>query len=181
MKIIKNILQTELPIRTVKNFPIDGIEFIDINPVLMNSDLYQQIIHLLVEEIKDKKIDYIISPESRGYFFGCAVSNQLNCGFVPVRKKGKLPPITIKKELEYEKEYGVDYLCLPKLLNDEDYEGKCFYIIDDIYATGNTIQAIKENIEYLGGTVIGIGVFINIVELNEDKNIFSIVDVNEEN
>ena len=67
---------------------------------------------------------------------------------------------------------------LPKLVNDE-YKGKKFYIIDDIYATGNTIKGIQGAIEKLGGIVIGSGVVMNIVELNEDKDVFSIIDINE--
>ena len=82
------------------------------------------------------------------------------------------------KEFDYEKEYGKDTLELPILVND-DYKNRNFYIIDDIYATGNTIRSIAEAIESLGGHVIGKGVVMNIVELNDDKNVFSIIDINE--
>ncbi len=97
---------------------------------------------------------------------------------MPVRKKGKLPPSTVEKGFDYEKEYGKDTLELPKLVNDT-YKGKNFYLIDDIYATGNTLKAIKEAIEDLGGTVVGEGVVLNIVELNNNKELFSIIEVNE--
>ena len=79
----------------------------------------------------------------------------------------------------YEKEYGSDVLELPKLV-DEDYTGKRFYIVDDIYATGNTMNAITKKIEELGGEVVGKGVIINIVELNEDNGVFSLMEINEE-
>lgn len=82
-------------------------------------------------------------------------------------------------QFEYEKEYGKDILELPKLVNDE-YKNKNFYIIDDIYATGNTMKSIKESIINLGGNVIGEGVVMNIVELNDNKELFSLIDVNEE-
>ena len=179
MKILKNSLKTELKIRTEINFPIKGIEFIDINPILIDKGLYNEVIEKFVEEIKDKKVDYIISPEARGFLFGCPVADRLNIGFIPVRKKGKMPPTTVEKSFEYEKEYGKDILELPKLINNEKYKDKNFYIVDDIYATGNTARAIKEVVESLGGTILGIGVVINIEELNSDE-IFSLIDINEE-
>jgi len=98
---------------------------------------------------------------------------------VPVRKEGKLPPSTVEAKIEYEKEYGKDIIELPKLVNTT-YKDKSFYIIDDIYATGNTIEKIKETIKKLGGNVLGEGVILNIVELNHNENVFSLIDVNEE-
>lgn len=179
MKILKNNLKSELNLRTEKDYPIKGIEFIDITPLILQREVFKEIILKFVEEIKKLNIDYIVGPEARGFLFGAAVANSLDVGFIPVRKKGKLPPTTIEREFDYEKEYGKDRLALPKLVN-ENYEGKKFYIIDDIYATGNTIKAIERAIEDLNGEVVGKGVVMNIVELNEDKDIFSLIDVNEE-
>ena len=179
MKILKNVLENELNLRTEKDYPIKGIEFIDITPLILEKKVFKEIITKFVEEIKDLNVDYIVGPEARGFLFGAAVANILNVGFIPVRKKGKLPPTTIEKEFDYEKEYGKDVLALPKLVN-ENYEGKRFYIIDDIYATGNTMKAIEKAIEELNGNVVGKGVIMNIVELNEDKDIFSLIDINEE-
>lgn len=178
MKILKNNLKSELNLRTEKNYPIKGVEFIDITPLIIQKETYNEIINCFVEEIKNKNIDYILAPEARGFLFGSAVASKLNIGCIPIRKKGKLPPIAIECEFEYEKEYGKDMLALPKLVN-EKYENKNFYILDDIYATGNTIRAIKKAIENLKGNVLGTGVVMNIVELNSDKNIFSIIDINE--
>lgn len=178
MKILKNNLKSKLNIRTELNFPIEGIEFIDINPILIDKEIYEEVTNKFIEKIQNKDIDYIISPEARGFLFGCPVANKLNLGFIPVRKKGKMPPTTVEKSFEYEKEYGKDILELPKLINDESYKNKNFYIIDDIYATGNTARAIKEAVENLGGNVLGTGVVINIKELNNDK-IFSLIDINE--
>lgn len=98
---------------------------------------------------------------------------------MPVRKQGKLPPTTVEVKIEYEKEYGKDIVELPKLVNTT-YKDKNFYIVDDIYATGNTMKKIKEAIEKLGGNVLGEGVILNIVELNNNKNVYSIIEVNEE-
>ena len=179
MKILKNVLKSELNIRTEKDFPIKGIEFIDINPLIMCKEAFDEITNLFVEQIKEDKIDYIISPEARGFLFGCPVANKLNVGFIPVRKKGKLAPTTVEAQFEYEKEYGKDILELPKLINNESYKGKNFYIIDDIYATGNTAREIKDAVQALGGNIIGTGVVINIKELNND-NLFSLIDINEE-
>ena len=179
MKILKNELKNKLNIRTEKDFPIEGIEFIDINPLLIDKEIYNEIIEKFCEKIQGKDIDYIISPEARGFLFGCPVANKLNIGFIPVRKKGKMPPTTVETSFEYEKEYGKDFLELPKLINNENYKNKNFYIIDDIYATGDTARSIKEAVEKLGGNILGIGVVINIEELNNDEK-FSLIDINEE-
>lgn len=179
MKILKNELRNELNIRTEKDFPQKGIEFIDIMPLIIQKETFNEIIEKFVTEIKEKKVDYIVGPEARGLILGAAIAKELNIGFIPIRKAGKLPPTTVAKKFEYEKEYGKDQLELPKLVNEE-YQGKRIYIVDDIYATGNTMKAIKETIEELGGIVAGEGVIMNIVELNNDKNIFSLIDINEE-
>ena len=179
MKILKNELKNKLNLRTEKNFPQKGIEFIDIMPLIIQKETFNEIIEKFVTEIKEKKVDYIVGPEARGLILGAAIAKELNIGFIPIRKAGKLPPTTVEKQFEYEKEYGKDELELPKLVNEE-YQGKKIYIVDDIYATGNTMKAIKETIDELGGIVAGEGVIMNIVELNNDKNIFSLIDINEE-
>lgn len=179
MKIIRNTLKSELNLRTEKDYPTKGIEFVDVNPLVIQKETLNEIISSFVKELKNKKIDYIVAPEARGFLFGMAVANELKCGCVPVRKKGKMSPTTIEATFDYEKEYGKDTLVLPKLVNTT-YENKNFYIIDDIYATGNTITAIKDAIIGLGGKVVGEGVVINIVELNNNKDVFSLIDINEE-
>ena len=178
MKILKNKLKSELNIRTENDFPKKGIEFIDIMPLIIQKDVFSEIVEDFSKEINSLKVEYIVGPEARGLILGAAVANSLKIGFVPVRKAGKLPPTTVAKKFEYEKEYGRDMLELPKLVK-EDYKGKSFYIIDDIYATGNTMEKIKEKINDLGGIVEGEGVIINIVELNNNKNVFSLIDINE--
>lgn len=179
MKILKNNLENELNIRTEKDFPIKGIEFIDITPLILQKEVLKEITDKFVVELKNKNIDYIAAPEARGFLFGSSIATELNVGLVPVRKKGKLSPSTVEVQFDYEKEYGKDTLELPKLVNDS-YSGKNFYIIDDIYATGNTMKAIINTIVALGGNVVGYGVVMNIVELNDDKEVFSLIDINEE-
>ena len=179
MKIIRNELKNELHIRTQKDFPKEGIEFIDIMPLIIQKETFKEIVDKFLEELAKKKIDYIVGPEARGLIVGAAVASKLDIGFIPVRKAGKLPPMTVEKQFEYEKEYGKDKLELPKLVN-ESYTGKRIYILDDIYATGNTMKAIKSAIEEAGGIVAGQGVIMNIKELNDATDVFSLLDVHEE-
>lgn len=179
MKILRNVLKNDLNIRTEKDFPTKGIEFIDITPLFLQKETLQEIKDLFVKEIKKKNIDYIVGPEARGFLLGSMLATSLNVGFIPVRKQGKLPPTTVEGKVNYTKEYGDDVLELPKLV-DEEYKGKRFYLVDDIYATGNTMNAMKKKIEELGGLVVGEGVLLNIVELNNKKDLFSLIDINEE-
>ena len=180
MKVLKSNLKNELNIRTEKDYPVKGIEFIDITPLIIHRESFKEITDKFVEELKDKKIDYIVAPEARGFLFGTAVAYQLGVGCIPVRKKGKLPPSAVETTFAYEKEYGKDELELPELVKDT-YANKNFYILDDIYATGNTITAIQQAIENLNGRIVGKGVVMNIVALNHEKNLFSLLDVEEDN
>lgn len=179
MKILKNSLKNKLNIRTEKDYPIKGIEFIDITPLMMQKEILKEIAEGFVKELKDKKVDYIVVPEARGFLLGTMVANLLEIGCVPVRKMGKLPPTIVEKTFDYEKEYGKDQLELPKLVNTT-YGDKNFYIMDDIYATGNTMKAIQKAIQDLGGKVIGKGVVMNIIELNHDDDVFSFIEVEED-
>ena len=106
MKILKNELKNQLNIRTEKDFPQKGIEFIDIMPLIIQKETFNEIIEKFVTEIKEKKVDYIVGPEARGLILGAAIAKELNIGFIPIRKAGKLPPTTVARKFEYEKEYG---------------------------------------------------------------------------
>ena len=178
MKIIRNTLKSELNLRTEMDYPTKGIEFIDVNPLVIQKETLTEIIDKFVKVLKRKKIDYIVCPEARGFLFGMAIAKELGCGCIPVRKKGKMPPTTVEATFDFEKEYGKDTLVLPKLVNDS-YKNKRLYIIDDVYATGNTISAIKNELVKLGGKVVGEGAVINIIELNNNKDVFSLIDINE--
>jgi len=178
MKILENKLKSRFTIRTEQDYPTKGIEFIDITPLILNKDVYNEINDIFVKELEGMNIDYIVAPEARGFLFGSTVAHSLGVGCIPVRKKGKLPPIAVAATFDYEKEYGKDTLELTKLV-DGDYNNKNFYIIDDIYATGNTVRAISNAIKDLGGNVLGTGVVMNIKALNNDS-VFAIMDVEEE-
>lgn len=180
MKILKNNLTNELNIRTEKDYPIEGMEFIDITPLISQKETLEEITDKFVEELTGKKIDYIVAPEARGFLFGAPVAFKLGCGLIPVRKKGKLPPTVVESSFEYEKEYGRDNLELPKLSKGESYAGKRVYLIDDIYATGNTMSSIKLALTEAGAIVLGEGVVMNIKALNSNDKLFSLLDVEEE-
>lgn len=148
-------------LRFIEDFPVKGVKFIDISPKLADKEDFSNIINKMCSTVPEGT-DYIIAPESRGYIFGTAVANKLDIGFVPIRKPGKLPDDLVLS-VDYYKEYGKDSLCLPK---NDNYENKKFYFIDDVLATGGTLDASKELIEKCGGTFVGAGVYINIKALN---------------
>lgn len=153
-------------LRFIDDFPVKGVKFIDISPKLADKEDFADIINKMSVTVPEDT-DYIIAPESRGYIFGTAVADKLHIGFVPIRKPGKLPDDLVLS-VDYYKEYGKDSLCLPK---NDNYKNKNFYFIDDVLATGGTLEASKKLIEKCGGNFVGSGVYINIKALNnEDVN-----------
>ncbi len=178
MKIVKNNFKSNIKLRTQKNFPVEGIEFIDITTIFLKRENFKEMIDIFTNQLKDKNIDYIVAPEARGFLIASAVADRLDVGIIPVRKKGKLPDVAIETTFEYEKEYGKDTFCLTKLV-DDSYKDKNIVILDDIYATGNTVKSIKKELKNLGANVLDVCVIMNIIELNNDE-VFSIIDVNEE-
>lgn len=151
-------------LRFINDFPKKGVKFIDITPKLADKDDFKNIIDKMSAAIPED-IDYIITPESRGYIFGAPISFKLNKGLVLLRKQGKLPDDVVIS-YEYEKEYGTDTICLPK--NDSYYQKK-FYFVDDVLATGGTLNSCKELVKKAGGQFVGAGVYINISSLNNEN------------
>lgn len=135
-------------IRDVPNFPKKGIIFKDITPVLQNKDSLRCVIDGMFEQLKTKKIDYVVGIESRGFIFSPILAYRLNAGFVPVRKKGKLPART--EEIAYELEYGQAVL---EIHQDAFEQGARVVIVDDLLATGGTAFATAQLVERLGGKV----------------------------
>lgn len=160
-------------LRMIPDFPKKGITFIDITPKLADGNDFSGIIDKMCEKVP-ANTDYIIGPEARGYLFGAPMAIKLGVGFIPIRKRGKLPDDLVYMA-EYEKEYGVDVLCLPK---NDNYKGKNFYVVDDILATGGTLKACKELIEKCGGNYVGTGMYIKIKGLC-DENIDYLLEVEE--
>lgn len=138
-------------VRSINNFPMEGIVFRDVTTVLQDAEGLHLAIDLIQDKIKDLDFDVVIGPESRGFIFGVPVAYNLNKSFVPVRKKGKLPCETVS--MEYELEYGTAVIEIHK---DAIKPGQKVVIIDDLIATGGTIEAIVKLVEGLGGEVAGI-------------------------
>lgn len=154
-------------LRHVPNFPKEGIDFIDITTVLQDPEALQQSIEEMKNLLQDMgKFDLIIGPESRGFIFGAPLAYALNKGFVPIRKKGKLPYKTIS--VEYQLEYGKDVL---EMHQDAIKPGQRVVIVDDLLATGGTTESNIRLIEKLGGEVAGLVFFIELSFLNGRKKL----------
>ncbi len=151
-------------IASIPNFPIEGILFRDVTPLVENGEAYRSACQDLAQFAESKKADVICGPEARGFIFGCPVATMLNVGFVPVRKPGKLPRECIEES--YDLEYGKNVLSMHK---DAIKPGQKVVIIDDLLATGGTIKATINLIEKLGGIVVGIACIIELVDLNPRK------------
>ncbi len=144
----------------VEDYPKPGIKFRDITPLMGNGEAYKYATDKVVEFAKEHNIDLVVGPEARGFIFGCPVSYALGVGFAPVRKPGKLPREVI--EYAYDLEYGSNILCMHK---DSIKPGQRVLIVDDLLATGGTIEATVKLIEELGGVVAGLAFLIELEDL----------------
>lgn len=156
-----SIEQLQSSLRTVSDFPIEGVNFIDITPILADPSLFQMAVDLFVERHKDTGVDKLAVIESRGFIFGAAIAYNLGVGLVPVRKKGKLPYDTV--EASYDLEYGSATL---EAHTDAIEKGERVLLFDDLLATGGTAQAAAGLIEKLGGQIIEIDFLIDLAFLN---------------
>ena len=147
-------------IATVKDFPIKGIEFKDITTLIHDAKAFNQCINDLTDFAKAQGANIIMGPDARGFIFGCPVAFNLGAGFVPVRKPGKLPRETISQS--YDLEYGSNTLSIHK---DAFKPGDKVVIIDDIMATGGTIEASIKLAEQLGAIVVGVAVVLELTKL----------------
>lgn len=148
-------------IADVQDFPIPGILFRDITPLLQDGEAYLNACKDLAEFAKEAGAEIIMGPESRGFIFACPIATMLNLGFVPIRKPGKLPRETV--DASYELEYGHNTISIHK---DAIKKGQKVFIVDDLIATGGTLKAAVELVEKLGGEVVGIGALIELEALN---------------
>ncbi len=162
-------------IRDIPDFPKEGIIFKDITPLLRDPELFKKSIDALTAQFRDKGIEVVASIESRGFIFGAAIAYALGAGFVPIRKKGKLPYETLSAT--YSLEYGEDTLEIHK---DAIAQGTRVLIIDDLLATGGTLGAVISLIEEAGAKIAGIGLLIELTFLEgrkrlKNKDMFSVM------
>lgn len=144
-------------IRDIPDFPKPGILFKDIMPVLKDPVLLNQVVDYFYYELKDKKIQYVVGIESRGFILGSALAYKLGTGFVPVRKKGKLPGLVERHE--YDLEYGTDTI---EMHTDALEPGSRVVLIDDLLATGGTAAASVRLLEKLQANVVSIAFLVEL-------------------
>lgn len=147
-------------IKIVQDWPQEGVQFKDITPLMANGEAFKAAVDKIVTYAKEKQVDVIVGPEARGFIIGCPVAYELGLGFIPVRKKGKLPREVI--EADYGLEYGKNTLTIHK---DAIKEGQRVLVTDDLLATGGTIEATIKLVEQLGGVVVGCAFLIELAYL----------------
>lgn len=162
-------------IAIVPDFPVKGISFKDITPLLGDAKAFKYAIDLLAQEVNAQEIDIVVGPEARGFVIGGPLAYKWECGFVPVRKQGKLPRETL--ESTYELEYAKDIL---QIHRDAIKPGQKVFIADDLLATGGTIKTTIDLVKSLGGEIVGVGFIIELGFLKgrktlEGYNVYSLL------
>lgn len=162
-------------IADVPDFPIEGVLFKDITPLLSDPEAFRESVDLIVAEFEDREIAQVVAIESRGFIFGAPIAYQLGCGFVPIRKPEKLPREKIS--VEYSLEYGTNTL---EMHADAIEPGDNVLLVDDLLATGGSARAAIDLLERLGGQVAGIAFLVELAFLKgreklKDYDIFSIM------
>ena len=162
-------------VRSIPDFPEPGIIFRDVTSILQDADGLRLAIDKIQESLEGVEFDTVVGPESRGFIFGVPVAYNLHKGFVPVRKKGKLPCETV--EIEYDLEYGSSVIEMHK---DAIKPGEKVVIIDDLIATGGTTEAIIKLVEGLGGEVVKICFLMELAglkgrEMLKDYDVASVI------
>lgn len=162
-------------VRVIEDFPKEGISFKDITTLLQDGEALKYTIDQIAEDLKDKNVDIVVGPEARGFLIGTPVAYALGVGFVPVRKPGKLPRETVSAS--YDLEYGKNEVHIHA---DSIKPGENVVIIDDLLATGGTVEATIQLVEQLGGKVVGIAFLIELEALKgreklKDYNVYSVL------
>ena len=153
-------------VRSIPDFPEEGIIFRDVTSILEDADGLHLAIDLMQEKLQDVDFDLVVGPESRGFIFGVPIAYNMNKAFIPVRKKGKLPCETVS--VEYDLEYGSAVIEMHK---NSIKPGQKVVIIDDLMATGGTIEAIIKLVEKLGGSVVKIVFLMELEGLEGRKKL----------
>ena len=161
-------------IRTIPDFPKKGILFRDITTLLADPEAFKSVIDLFIEHYRKEQIDLVVGIESRGFIVGAPLALGLGKGFIPVRKAGKLPGPT--HGVEYELEYGTD---LVEVHKDAIEKGSRVLMVDDLLATGGTMEGSSKLIEKAGGIITGYAFVIELIDLKGrtrlDKPVYSLV------
>ena len=147
-------------VASIPDFPIEGILFRDITPLMADGEAFHQACEELIEYARKIGAEVVVGPESRGFIFGCPVAHELHIGFVPVRKPNKLPRETIS--YKYDLEYGSNELFMHA---DAIKKGQKVLLVDDLLATGGTVAATIKLVEMLGGEVVGCAFLIELTDL----------------
>lgn len=155
MKDLKNY------IASIKDFPSQGIIFRDITPLMLDGKAFKEACDQMIDFARQVGATVVVGPEARGFIFGCPVAYALEIGFAPVRKPNKLPRETVN--VSYDLEYGSNTLSMH---SDSIKPGDKVIVIDDLLATGGTIEATIKIVEKLGGTVVGAAFFIELEDLH---------------
>ena len=153
-------------IRTVPHWPKQGVMFRDITTLLKDKNAFNQTMELLVQRYDKMDIDFIVGIESRGFIFGAALADRLNLGFVPIRKKGKLPADTVSQE--YQLEYGTDIM---EIHTDAIHQGSNVLIVDDLIATGGTALAAGNLVRKLGGEIVEFSFIVDLPDLGGKRKL----------
>ena len=153
-------------IRTVSNWPKEGVQFRDITTLLSDKKVFRQLIDAFVHHYMDIEFDSVVGVDARGFILGAPIAYELNKGFIPVRKKGKLPWKTI--EQNYELEYGSD--CV-QIHTDMVEPGEKILMVDDLLATGGTAKASIQLIEKAGGEIVGCSFVIDLPDLGGSRQL----------
>ena len=162
-------------IRDIPDFPKEGIIFKDITTLLKDAEAFKKSVNLLANKFKKERIDYVVGVEARGFIFGGALAYKLGAGFVPVRKKGKLPAKT--RSITYELEYGNDVL---EIHEDALEPNTRVLIVDDLLATGGTIKAVSELVKSQKATIAGAAFLVELKFLRgkeklKDLPVYSVI------
>ena len=153
----QQIIKLEKYIRDIPDWPVKGVLFRDITPLLADAEALAQAVKMMSSDFIDRQIEYVAAVEARGFIFGAAIAGRLGAGFVPIRKKGKLPFKT--KSVSYDLEYGVDTL---EVHSDAVKKNAKVLLVDDLLATGGTMSAAAKLIEKVGGQVVGMTFLIEL-------------------
>ncbi len=153
-------------IRTIPDYPKPGIQFRDITTLLQDAEGMHMTVEKLVEPYRSARVDKVVGIEARGFILGGAVAHQLRSGFVPARKKGKLPYTTVGQD--YELEYGSERI---EMHTDAIVSGETILLVDDLVATGGTALAVAELIRKVGGEILGCVCIVDLPDLGGSRRL----------